>query len=280
MAIGWQGRIGVALLVIVVTFAFMGYLSYNHFTLTSKFQTNSQSIIDSSDMDDETKLLKINELHKDVETSNLTFTNIIFPILATWVGVIIAFYFTSEASNKERDAMKKSQDKQMNLLESAMLKQIPQKTLAEILNIYKHRKDPIISELDDILSKVIKDATWHGNTVLVKNKREKNTQENILGILYSKDISKMIESLDPKNLGNITLEDKIDKITDTLTNQPWDKDGISNYATLMLADTNLIARERMKKISDTDETKGLVFDNNGILFGIVGYATISMAEGG
>lgn len=264
-----------------VTFIFIAAITYNHISTNSVISDKTTQVIIDSSLTDAEKINSLNNLRKDTDTSNLTFYNIILPMVATWVGAIIAFYFTSDASNKERAALQDAHKEQLHFLRKNLsIKN--HKTMAELLALYEHRKNPITASLDEKISEVITKANRHDNVVLVKQTKpngEPYLKSEILGVLYLGDIldAKAKSGSKPTPFDEQKLQDEIGNILDRVLQKNWTKEGLQNYAALKYFTTDSEAIETMNSFNNS-HVRGIIFDDKDIMIGIINFKTLLLLD--
>jgi hypothetical protein len=147
----------------------------------------------------------IKELIDHVDTSNQTIFNILLPVFSAWVGVVVAFYFTSEQAKRAQEALSDQADKARDALTEvydldkerlskvkvqALLNKLP-----ETKNVQKvtKKKETKVSNL--------RDAFGRFSDVVIVDENDRP-----LGILYKQDLNRVLPAeSDPK------YKDKLDE---------------------------------------------------------------------
>jgi CBS domain-containing protein len=199
-----------------------------------------------------------------LDRSNQTLFNILLPIFAAWVGVVVDFYFGSEQARRAQETLVEA------LSPEAKLSTIK---VEDALNRFPDTRNIHKVTLDNTLKEVI-DSFGNFSDVLVVDKEDKP-----LGILYKADLFSKTELKD-KDITQVhdkKLKDIIEQITpELITEKKWDVKGIRNFASVRPDDNLLHARERMYGISNKiSEVRCVVVDATGKAIGIFSYDVIA-----
>jgi len=193
----------------------------------------------------------------------------LLPLLAAWVGAVVAFYFGAE----------NLQQAQQTLQDVLTAKQkLAKETIEELLSDLPEAKDVKIVKMDDTIEKVRKDLKNISNVLVV------NTDEKPIGILYRWDLAEHadVNIYAPEDKDNKDkLSEKIVKIKEEfITKKPWDKDnGVPNFALLSLKDNLLQAKEKMEELAKSRNhllsVRGIVLDKESKIIAIINFANLT-----
>jgi len=195
----------------------------------------------------------------------------LLPLLAAWVGAVVAFYFGTENLQQAQETLEKSLSAKQELTS---------KTIDDILKDLPDAKQVRKVQMDTDIKKVAKDLQEMSN-VLVVDKINKP-----LGVLYRWDLAKqakvnIYEDTGDEDTKDKTLEDFIGEIkNEFITKQPWSiTEGIANYALLSLSDNLLQAKQKMEEIAKSDQAllsvRGFVIDKNSKIIAVINFANLT-----
>jgi hypothetical protein len=181
-----------AALIITGSFVFIAVMLSIHSDTLTRVLTSAK-ITDAN-------VTTIKELIDHVDTSNQTIFNILLPVFSAWVGVVVAFYFTSEQAKRAQEALSDQADKAREALTKvydldkerlskvnvqALLDKFP-----ETKNVHKvtKKKETKVSDLKAAFGKF--------SDVVIVDENDKP-----LGILYRQDFNRILpaeDNSDPK----------------------------------------------------------------------------------
>jgi hypothetical protein len=252
-----------AMIIVVAAFLLIGVM------LSIQYSTINYAITKYGTTRGTNGTLIINDILQSLDRSNQTLFNILLPVFGAWVGVVIAFFFSSEQ-------VKKAQEIQQSLQQSLVQALSPEEEklsrikVQDILTKYPVATNVHKVTLDNTIKEVLDSFGDLSNVLLVKDRKP-------LGILYKIDLlgifSKMNAKIDDHYEDKLTSH--IGSITDFVTKRQWSETGIHNYARLTPDTTLLSTRERMYGVSNqVNDVVGLVMDTNGIATAVVTYDMI------
>jgi len=164
-------RFSLAILVVLASFILISYMLIQQNQMTDRFF----NIMESENFDNATSTNLVEAFEK-IDKSNQTIFNIMLPVFSVWVGVVIAFYFSSRNLDKAQKATEEAQ-KVISKLATGKGGDI---TLEELLRLHPESKNVQIVELNDDKKVVEVKAKVFGNVLVVD-------EGKILGVLYLKD---------------------------------------------------------------------------------------------
>jgi hypothetical protein len=253
--------------IIIGAFVFIGVMLVVHFVTL-------QSVI----IRPNTRINDTNSLIDKVDTSNQTIFNILLPIFGAWVGVVVAFYFSTEQAKRAQETLREQAISTHETLIKALSRdeqRLANITVEQSLNQYPSAKNVSTVTLKDTLTKVLESFGDFSNIVVLNE-----PGGHLLGVLYKSDLLeiedvKKQDITEPQNTDNIILDTIIEKITkEFVTKKKWDKSGINNYAKLQNNTSLLEAKSLMGQISDkVNDVLGIVIET-GKVIGVITYDMI------
>lgn len=259
-------RFVVALMIILPSFLFIGYMIYLQETSLETTIDNIKEIPGEMSVNATKEILKSTFEEHNKNRQNLL--NSLLPLFAAWVGAVVAFYFGSENLEQAQKTLAKVMSPEQKL---------SSKSISDLLQEHPSVKSIVTVTMDYEIGDV-KTKFSNGTNVLVVK-----TENKPLGILYSSDLAKQggvnlyePDSTNDKNaLSSVIVKIKSDKIKKS----PWTSDGIKNFASLYLDDNLLQAKNKMKEMAVSDENilsvRGVVLDKDDKAVAIVNFANIS-----
>ena len=193
----------------------------------------------------------------------------LLPLLAAWVGAVVAFYFGSENLAQAQQTLEKS----LSAKQELSSKTIDDILLPDAKQIRKVKMDTKIGEVRKELQDI--------SNVLVLG-----DNDNPLGVLYRWDLAQWAhvniydDPKDPKD-DKKNLSQVIEMITEEfITKKPWsEKEGVVNYALLSLSDNLLQAKQKMEEIAKSDQSllsvRGFVIDKNAKIIAVINFANLT-----
>ena len=213
------------------------------------------------------------DYYQETNAANTAILSILLPVFGAWVGAIIAFYY----GNKNFEKLSAQNDKMIERYSDSLEESsFGSKRIEEVLNSNSKYKEVREAKMSAQLGISLKNI---GSTILLKD----DATDKPLGFIYEEDI------LASTNFKADELKDKLDKfidffkankIKDTITDKNWTENGLENqtknYAEINLSDTLLQARTKMKDIDTSQRVRGLVFDTQKQIVGIITYDLFSI----
>lgn len=197
------------------------------------------------------------------------FFQVILPLLAAWVGAVIAFYFSSESIEKAQETLQRVMTPKDDLSSRTvedLVKEHP-----SVKEVQEVTMESTVGDVKGVFDKLT-------NTVVV------DSDYKPLGILYEKDFKLVEEQYRKKQStepGNDKLGNFIECIKeDLLTKSPWDKTrGVDNYAKLSLNDNLYKTQEKMQYIARSRDNilyvRGIVTGDDSKVVAIINFANIT-----
>lgn len=233
-------RFWVALLIIVPAFAIITGMLLIHAHTNQVYLQQIQT----GDFTDTNKQ-NFKDMVDAVDKSNQTLFNILLPVLAAWVGTVIAFYFGTESLDRAQRI-----NETLTLIAAGKTENI---TLRDLLNLYPDSKNVKQISFNDKLSDVITATESFGNAVIVED-------DGVKGVIYYADIRNIDDQYKSKNLGEVI---KQVKIKDHITDEEWTDKGIVNFAELEYDNTLTVAKDRLESVkAGHHDVLGLILDKD------------------
>ena len=265
------GQTWLAIALIVPGFILIGYMLYIQQTVTNT-TIDKVGVISDQTLANANMALSITALttyYQQVNTSNQNLFAIILPVLGTWIGAVVAFYFGAQNLKQSQESFKDAKD-----LIDKSLTTTPSpttvadyKTIGELLEKVQGATGVIIVTMESTIKQVkevFKNNSGIDNVVVV---RDSTNKKNPMGVLYKDDFQESIGAIinQEQEIDNQPLGDLIHKITeDMITEKPWtQEDGADNYAKLYESDTLGDALAKMEQVGGehNNMTRGLVLDS-------------------
>ena len=200
------------------------------------------------------------------------------PIFGAWVGVVVAFYFSTEQAKRAQETLTEQAKSTHDTLIKAFSQddqRLANITVGQSLNQYPSAQKVSTVTLKDTLTKVLESFGDFSNLVVLNE-----PGGHPLGVLYKSDLLeiddlKKHDITDKKYTDNTILDFLIEQITkEFVTKKKWDKNGINNFAKLQRNTSLLEAKNLMAKISDTvNDVLGLAIED-GKVIGVISYDMI------
>lgn len=217
----------------------------------------------------------LDSLQNHYRESNVSSTNllsILLPVIGSWIGAILAFYYGNKNLEKWTDTVK-----EMNVPKTESEK-LGKLKVSEILDKFNNYKNVTKAKITDIVGDTFKGID-NMSTVLLTDANDKP-----LGFLYKDDILKVVD-MNEEKVDGITKSFKEffteqaaagRDIIDEITGSKWSgESALKNYAEVNPDDTLLLAQTKMKSISDKQKVRGLVINNQGKIVGVLTYSLFS-----
>lgn len=195
----------------------------------------------------------------------------LLPLLAAWVGAVVAFYFGTENLQQAQETIQKA-------VESKGDKSVTM-TIKDLLDELPKARDVVTVKLKDSIQEVDKSFSDNDLTNVLVVDDEKRP----LGILYKWNFLEKIKLGTPSPPATDELNNHIDKIdSDFVSKKKWKRDeGNMNFATLSLKDKILEAKGKMtERAGDEDSVlsvRGIIKNEEGKVSGIINFSNLTEA---
>jgi len=202
--------------------------------------------------------------------------NMILPMLAAWVGAVVAFYFGSENLSKAQEAQEKAQEQLQQTIQSKEDK-LATKTVKDLLDELPKAREVKTVTLKNKIKEVKKifESDDLTNVLVI------DEQQRPLGVLYKWNFLEKIKDATPRPNDEDDLNEHIDKIeTDFVSRHRWEKDkGNKNFATLLLNDSILEAKGKMIGRAGDDDSvlsvRGIIENEEGKVSAIINFSNLT-----
>lgn len=206
--------------------------------------------------------------YRETNASNSNLLSILLPVIGTWIGAILAFYY----GNKNLERLSEGYNNAVKTIQGSTNNQILKNTkVKEVLDTFTDYKKVNMAKISELVGIKMKEL-GRFSTILITDDNSKPlgflsldditsstqlTKENILS--EQRSFKKLFDEMTASN----------QSIKDTITETYWSDNGVHNYAEINLEDTLEQAQNKMKNISQKQSVRGLVLDNNKKIQGLV-----------
>lgn len=206
--------------------------------------------------------------YRETNASNSNLLSILLPVIGTWVGAILAFYY----GNKNLERLSEGYNNAVKTIQGTTGNQILKNTkVKEVLDTFSDYKKVNKAKISELVGIKVKEL-GKLSTILITDDNSKPlgflsidditsstqlTRENILS--EQRSFKKLFDEMTASN----------QSIKDAITDTYWSDKGVHNYAEINLEDTLEQAQNKMKNISQKQSVRGLVLDNNKNIIGLI-----------
>ena len=266
---------GLAIILIIGSIIAILVLISIHMTTVSSNQALYEDVfMNASDNNASAEQLfnSFQNFYRETNTSNMNLLSILLPVIGTWIGAILAFYY----GNKNLQKLSENYDKTVQAIQGTSLdtEKLRKIKVKEVLETFPSYTLVNTAKITESVGPKVK-ALGKFSTVLLTDAASKP-----LGFLYINDISNCSPMTkedimkEPKSFKDFFAEMKTKNtpIRDEITNIEWSDKGVPNYAQIGMEDTLEQAQIRMNTISPKQSVRGLVLEKDKI----VGLITIDL----
>jgi hypothetical protein len=207
--------------------------------------------------------------YRETNTSNMNLLSILLPVVGTWIGAILAFYY----GNKNLQKLSENYEKTVKAIQGNPndIEKLRKTKVKDVLDAFPSYKTVNAAKMSEAMGPKVT-SLGRFSTVLLTDDAAKP-----LGFLYLNDVtnSSQMTKEDIMTVQKsfkdffVEMKEKGTPIKDEITSQEWSDKGVPNYAQISMEDTLEQAQVRISSISSKQSVRGLILDKDKKILGLI-----------